>query len=340
MRKQYFKFISIILTAICIILSTILIFMKTYAFKNDEINQDVNAKVLSEIDFVDSCIVEAMNKMNNISVARYKVYTKTLNKPEEDNPNSENNGENSTKNPKNENNPAEQKNESKDSSKQEENQAQTNSQTNQLEEKNEIYVSQAIATNSLTETQDPNINWDEITYIYENLYSIWPTIKLDLHKAGIRDEQINIFSQGLNGVAQAINLKDKNSTLVNFYNIYSQIPNYLPAVTQDIYTIINYNTKVAVLNAYTLVNEENKWNEINESVARAKKYFSQMLEVVNENDNRRANIEKTNTIIRDFENSIVLTDKNIFYMQYKNTIHALETLWQHSPWIATKNNIK
>lgn len=328
MRKHYFKFLAIILTTICIILSLILIFMKTYAFKNDSKNYDINAKILSEIDFIDSCVVEAMNKMNNISVTRYKVYTKSINKSEENNTNSENEGEKGSKSPETNDESKNQKKESPDSSEQEEKQAQTNSKIQQSEnkDKSQVDVSQSLATNSLTETQETSINWDEITYIYENLYSTWPTIKLDLNKVGIKDEQISKFSQGLNGIAQAINSKDKNSTLVNLYNIYLQLPNYLMVVTQDQYILINYNTKVAVLNAYTLANEENKWNEISESLSIAKNYFGKMFEIIDENDKRRMNIEKTNTIINDFENSIVLNDKNIFFMQYKNTIQALETL--------------
>lgn len=314
MRKHYFKISAIVLTTICIILSAILIFMKTYAFKNENKNLDLNSKILSEIDFIDSCVIEATNKLNNISVARYKVYTKSINKSEEKNSpdKSKSGGE-------------EQKSESPDSSDQEEMQSQTNSQQ-QKDGSNKLNVSESVAINSLTETNDTSINWDEITCIYENLYSTWPTINIDLNKIGIKEEQVSKFSIALNGVAQSINAKDKNSTLVNFYNIYAQLPIYLLAVTQDSYIITSYNTKVAILNAYTLANEENKWKEISESIVKARNTFDKMLEIVGENDNRRSNIEKTNTIINDLGNCIVLNDKNIFYMQYKNVIQALETL--------------
>lgn len=323
MKKHYFKITAIVLTTISIILFAILIFMKTYAFKNEDKNPDINSKIISEIDFVDSCVVEAMNKLNNISVARYKVYTKSINKSEEKSTNSKNEGEESADKSKSDN--REENKESPDSSEQEEKQSQTNSQIQQGNS-NKLNISQSIANNSLTETNETNINWNEITFIYENLYSTWPTINIDLKKIGIKEEQISKFNIALNGVAQSINSKDKNSTLVNLYNIYIQLPVYMMVVTQDSYLITSYNTKAAVLNAYTLANEENKWKEISESVAKAKNNFATMYEIIDEKDNRRSNIEKTNTIINDLENCIVLNDKNIFYMQYKNVIQALETL--------------
>ena len=323
MRKHYFKISAIVLTTICIVLSAILIFMKTYAFKNENKTPDLNSKILSEIDFIDTCVIEATNKLNNISMERYKVLTKSINKTEKKKSNSEDDGENISNKSNSEG--EEEKKQSQNSSEQEENQSQGNEQLKK-DNSNKLNVSQAISTNSLTETAEASINWDEITNIYENLYSIWPTINMDLNKIGIKEEQISKFNIALNGIAQSINAKDKNSTLFNLYNIYTQLPIYLLAVTQDSYIITSYNTKVAILNAYTLANEENKWKEISESIGKAKSIFTTMFEIVNEKDNRRSNIEKTNTIINDLENCIVLNDKNIFYMQYKNVIQALETL--------------
>ena len=324
MRKQFFKYFAIILTIICMILSGILIYMKVFAFQNESNNSNLNQKILSEIDYLDSSVIEAMNKLNNISVVRYKVYTKSINKPEE--------GDNKKSDDSN------QQNEKSGGAEQQDKEQTENSEQNGKESKDntalknadnnasQISVSQAVPNNSLTETNEDIVNWDEITYIYENLYSVWPTVKMDLKKLNIQDEYINKFNLDLNGVAQSINNKDKNSALVNFYNLYSQLPNYAMAVSNDTFLINTYMSKSAILNAYALANEENKWKEMSESVAKAKTMINEMVDIVNDKDNRKNDLEKTSTIIGDLENSIILNDKNIFYMQYKNAIQSLETL--------------
>lgn len=300
MKKSYYKTFAFILTTISVVLLIVLITIKSYGIKSNDKNSKLNKKVESEIEYLDVSIINAMNKLNNITLTRYKVYTKSINNTGVSN------------NDEAQNNTQQEEKSDKD---------------NQNEEKeNQISVSKSINNNSLTETNNSNINWDEITFIYENIYSVWPTINLDLKEVGASDEYLNKFNLDLNGVAQSINSKDKNSALVNFYNLYFQLPNFLTLVTQDAYKITNYNTKVAVLNAYTLANENNKWKEISESVGRAKNNFNKMFEFVKEDDDRRNDIKKTYAIINDLENCVVLNDKNIFYMQYKNTIQSLETL--------------
>ena len=171
MKNNFFKFISIILTTICIALLIVLISMKSYAFKNYEKNCDLNKKVLSEINFVDASVIEAINKLNNISIARYKVQTKSINK----------NSENSTSEG------------DKDATKSnEENSSSQEEHTDKNKE--EMKASQSVVVNSLTENEEEKIDWDRITYIYENIYSTWPTVSLDLKEIGINEEQINQFS--------------------------------------------------------------------------------------------------------------------------------------------------
>jgi len=314
MRKQSYKIVAIILTFICIVLSIVLIAMKTYAFVNNSKENDINEKVISEVKFIDENIIDAMNKLNNITITRYKVYTKSINKPEEETQDTNASKESKESNSSNESG--------------EEEQSKNNSETKKSAETNseQMNVSELVINNSLTETMNENINWDEISYIYENLYSAWPTINIDLKTVGINEENITSFSLGLNGVAQAINAKDKESALVNFYNLYAKIPNYISMVEKDSFEIIKYNTKLEVLNAYTLANQDNKWQEMNETISKAKENFVQMYNILDKSDNRRLNIEKTNTILSDLENCIILNDKNIFFMQYKKTIQALETL--------------
>lgn len=307
MRKNLFKVLSLVLTIICILLSLIVIYKKIYRYNNEGKSIDLNTKIISEIDYLDGTVIEAMNKLNNISIVRYKVYTKSINKP--------NSGE---KNNEEDRSGEDEQKENKDSK--------NENESLRGNDVNKIKVSKTIANNPLTENKEENINWDEITYIYENIYSVWPTIEMDLKKLGMKDEYVNKFNLDLNGVAQSINGRDKKSALVNYYNLYSQLPNYLQAVTDDKYLLNMYKCKAEVLNSYVLADEENKWKEMSESTAKSKEILKTMLEESDEEAIKKSSIEKTYAIVNDLESSTILNDRNIFYMQYKNAIQALETM--------------
>ena len=293
MKKHYFNIIAIVLTTVCIILAIVLMFKKLHSTNKTSSNTNINSKIMSEISYVDTEIIDAMNKLNNITCARYKTYTKAINKNE---------------------------NKEEDEEKQK-----TKNKTENKNENNDS-ISQSIATNPLTQTNNNDVNWNEVTNLYENVYSAWPTINIDLKKIGIGDENLSKFNLDLNGLAQSINSKDKKSALINLYNLYEQLPTFAKAVSEDPYTIINYNTKSAILNAYTLASEEDKWQEMSSSISKAKNNFGSLVQSDQLDENKKIELEKTYAIISDLENSLVLNDKNIFFMNYKNTIQSLEAL--------------
>ena len=64
---------------------------------------------------------------------------------------------------------------------------------------------------------------------------------------------------------------------------------------------------------------------MSDSISLAKGYLNKMFDISKENDNKKNKIEKTINVLEDLENSIILNDKDIFYMKYKNTIQLLES---------------
>ena len=157
------KIIITILGAICAILAGALIYIKVVNHAKTSTNYDLNAKILREMSYVDSNIVSAMNKLNNISMSRYKVYTKTINTRANDESDAEKKGK-STEEESSNTNYSSLSTEDKNSDdlgagngKQEE------GSNNEEDNSNDrVRESNSIRNNSLTETQNVNINWDEI----------------------------------------------------------------------------------------------------------------------------------------------------------------------------------
>ena len=112
--------------------------------------------------------------------------------------------------------------------------------------------------------------------------------------------------------------KDKNSCLINLYNLYSQIPSYMEILSTDDYTTNLYSTKMELLNAYSLANS-NKWIEITSSIKSAEEKFEKIVNSA-KNEKEKNNLEKI------YENTVALNNKNIFYMQYKNVIQEISNL--------------
>ena len=45
--------------------------------------------------------------------------------------------------------------------------------------------------NSLTENNSKDIDWDDIEYIYENIFTAWQTMQVDLKTENVNEDSIN-----------------------------------------------------------------------------------------------------------------------------------------------------
>ena len=74
MKKEIGKYIAIFLGIVCIILITVLIYIKSTNVSSDTASKNLKSKTLEEIRYLDSNIIEVMNRVNNITVINYKVF--------------------------------------------------------------------------------------------------------------------------------------------------------------------------------------------------------------------------------------------------------------------------
>lgn len=344
------KIIISIMFLICIILITILVVLNYKNYNQEKAKKDLQDKILAEIDFISTSTIDAMNKLNNISVVRYKIYTETLNtnnnnsskgakqqtlekneiESEEESSEKENEPSSSkSSNLNNSDNSADSSNEnsgeaSSKSGKTTENKGSTSSDS--LSSNDNINPSEMKTNNSLLEVAGGDIDWDNIEYIYENIFTSIPTMALDLEEKKVDANLISNCNIALNGVAQSIIGQDKNSCMINYYNLYAYLNEIVKNVAEDYYTINYYGTITNVLNAYALANQENKFKEMEDSINKAINQFANILNDDSIEYNKKQNIKKIDLELKHTKDSIKLSDKNIFYLQYKNVIQDLITL--------------
>ena len=79
MKKEIGKYIAIFLGIVCIILAIALFYIKISSVNAQTADNDLREKIEEEISFLDSNITDVMNKINNITVIKYKVYTRKIN---------------------------------------------------------------------------------------------------------------------------------------------------------------------------------------------------------------------------------------------------------------------
>lgn len=340
MKKEIGKYIAIFLGVVCVLLTIALICIKVSSVNAQTMEKDLKDKIEEEISFLDSNITEVMNKVNNITVIKYKVYTREINEGDSQSNSSSQNSQGSSQSQSGQSSNQEGSQEgsssgqeSSSSSQGQEGSSQSSTQGQSSSEQGSQGQSQSNSTtvsdlvpNVTLENNNQETDWKEISYSVEKIYSTWPTINLDFQKQGISSEIINNFSLSMDGVIQSIKNKDKKNTLINLFNMYINIPKYASSVNLDSDKINLYNTKLNILNAYTLVSTDDNWNNAIASITSAKSYFSSIVSAINNDEEKKNSLQKTYVLIEDLERIAQINDKDIFYMGYKNIIQALETM--------------
>lgn len=343
MKSNLQKVIISVLLVICIILIIILTVLNYKNYSNAKNSDKLQNKILSEIDFISTSAIDALNKLNNLSVVRYKIYTETLNT----NNNNSSNGAKQQTLEKNEIKSSDSSKENTNSTAQDESSqsggsneqgksGQSNNQKSQSKSDNQsgemltnndnINPNQMLTNNSLFEVSGGDIDWDNIEYIYENIFTLFTTVTIDLDEKNVDTTIISNYNISLNGIAQSIIEKDKTSCMINFFNLYKCVNETIKSIVNDQYTLCYYETVTNILNAYILANQENKFKEMEDSINKSINSFSVLLNDDSIEYNKKQNIKRINYKLKNTKESIKLYNKNIFYLQYKTVMQDLITL--------------
>lgn len=301
---------------ICVILILIIIgsvvlasFIKAKNRNNDGQGKD---KAVSEVKYLETKLTVLLNSMNNIKYENYKVITSKID---------ENDTKDATKSSdKNDNsNMGDEKSKTQDKA-----QASGNGESDSNSQKQGNTNKYSVERISSMSTTSGSVDWSKIKNEIEVLYSIVPTITLDLYDLDTDKNEILKFNTELDNLTAVVKKEDKEKTLVELAKLYSFLPKYLEQVsTNEVYTNV-INTKAYVVAAYSIVETEN-WNQVIEYINKAIESYSKVLNNVTE-DTKMYNVNRGYILLNELQNAANIKDKEIFLIKYKNLLEEFNSI--------------
>jgi len=282
-------------------------------------NEKIGEKLQEEISYLDANLLAMLNSLNNISYEPYKISTQQNKESKTDTEQTQEeqaSGESGEK-------------ESQDTKKQgseEENSSQSGkSGQSESTQKNSQGKQSKLQDAGILNSDANTINWKTLKQQIEILYASWNTIAIDLHSVNTNQEAILQFNTRMQGAIQAIKNEDKAQSLRSLADVYALLPQYSETALQDRNQTDIYQTKADILNAYALL-EQDKWDEMKNSIVKAQERFISRMNQVNENSTKQANIHKIYMTLKEMESVCNLQDRELFLMNYKEIIQLMEMI--------------
>lgn len=220
-----------------LIICLILVFSLTGCSNQEDSTTDLISKVETEIEYLNKELIDFMNKLNNISFSTYMLETQEIS------PNNENNSSGNSK----------QGGSGGDENAQTEGEAGSTQDTQQSGNSGgsskKINVTEMVKEPTISADYD-NVQWAELETSIETFASSWNTIILDLYKININGTDITDFSTQLDNLILGIKNQDKTASLNSAASLYSYIPKYTEAYSNQSYIKDISYTKLHVLNSY------------------------------------------------------------------------------------------
>ena len=307
--KKSVRYILYSIIAIVIVFIILFILLSNFNKNDSDNKEDLKPKVEEEIAYLDNTIISILNIINNLSYDNYKVSSKNIqsNQGEEN----EQQSQSSQQDGQASESISQEGGESQSSSKDSGNSSQT--QTIMTMEKNGVLTSRNKAT-----------DWNSIKEILEALYASWGTIALDLNSLNINSEDILSFNTFLNDATKSAKDESKKDTMNNLLKLYALLPKYSSNVADDIFRNL-LDTKVQVLNAYVLTEDQN-WDEINKTLENAINEYGNIINNVEMNSKNPTGVSQTYVLLKELQRSTSSKDVDIFYINYKNFMQEIQSL--------------
>lgn len=301
-----FKKLSYIVLIVIIIILTVIIYFST----NSKGSENQEKKVISEIRYVESKLVNLLNTMNNIESRNYKVSVSQVSK--ETSKNSE--GKSSSSG-------------GSDSSEQSGNSGQSNQEgqggQESAENKNKNKKFELINNGVLTNNED--INWDNVKSEIENMYTSIPTITIDLYQLNLNKEDILNFNKEYDNLTVAVQNEKKEEVLSQLSKVYEFMPKFMKNNSgEEIYKKV-IETKSNIFKAYSKLDSED-WKQIEDDVNKAIEVYSQLLSDTTVDSSKQYDLSKCYIMLNELQNSVRLKDKGVFLIKYKNLIEGFNSI--------------
>ena len=285
-------------------------------------------KIIEEIAYVDTKIVDMLNKINNISIQNYEITSKQIkmNKGNEGDKStsSESSGGSESQSSEGQggSNPESQGNSEAEG--QGNSQGGESSSSSQSQKESSIKVFE-LSKNNILQNDTPEIDWNKIKTDIAELHSAWDVIILDLYKMDNTNNIIETFGNSLNNCIITIKNEDKIATMTNLCTLYNILPEILNQVSAGKEIKTTKMTKSYVLSSYSAINQNN-WDLAGQYLTNAENEF---LKLMNDVDIVRKKEGEINSIyigIKELQKSLNTQDTTIFFMNYKNLIEKINVL--------------
>ncbi len=318
-KEKFFK------STILIILIIFVFFSLTGCGKKQSEEELSKQKLDQEIQYLDTKFVSLMNMLNNISFSNYKVTSEEVKEEKDESKgNTSESGQGDSKSSSEGGASSESGGESgSNSGPESQSESGEESSSGDNKEKNKIF--KLTEDNILSLDSNTDIGWDLIKSEIENLYSIWTTITIDMHTAGVNSNDILEFNTLLDSLAVQAKDENKQGSLDNLSKLYNLLPKYLNSYSNDEIKKSVLNTKAHLLTAFCMVDTD-KWEDMHVEILKANQEFSTIINNVNIDKNKKLNVNRAYLLLKEAQNSIETKNKDIFLIKYKNTIQELNML--------------
>ena len=293
--------------------------------KNTE-EQNLNAKVSTELEYIEEKFVNLFNKMNNIEYENYKITVKDVEKSES---NDKESGATTTGEEKSGNTSSSdlqssggsQGGDSQGGNSEGSNSSQGESSSEQAAD-NQMYELQAIGVL----TQDSQIDWEKTKTEIENIYVSIPTITLDLYQTNVNQQDILDFNSKFDNLTVAIKNENKQETLQNLIEVYKYMPTFAEAVSQNSnIKKTALDTKLNIFQGYSKL-DSGDWTTISNDIQTGIQTFAKLLTDAQIEKQKQYSINKIYVMLNELKSASEKKDVEIFLIKYKNLIEELNNV--------------
>ena len=298
-------------TGLLVFFTIIIVILIFFLVKNINNNNKStgNEKIVSEIKFMDTKLTSLLNSVNNISLENYKVSLTKINTGE--NSNSSSGSDDSSKS---------------SSASDSESSSNSGSSSQSKGGGEETAQSSSAEQYALKEegilTGNSETDWEKIKNEVELLYSMVPTLTLDLYSVNIKQEEILGFNKELDELTIVAKDENKEKTLVKLADLYRYLPVYASNSSDNSEYINLLETKSNVIKAYVYADLDN-WSEAKNHTQKAIESYLQILNKIN-NATNNYDTNKIYIILNELDSSISIQNKDVFIIKYKTFLEETE----------------
>jgi len=295
------KYIALTISMFIILVVSITGFLVYNNVSAKPTEQDLHEKVNQEIGYLDTTIVSLINSFHNISYENYTTkQTEVSSKDQNSTGGSSESGSNGG---------------NSDSS-------ESNNKGGQQSENNIIKNTNIVSSSILTNTEN-KVDWESIMQQIELIYARWPSILIDLTSLNVGRENLLSFTSLLDEIVIELENKNSKRSLLKLSDLYRLLGLYIKDYSKDNMMINTFSIKAHIVHAYALA-EDNKWDDMKQSISTAKSDYENILNTVTNNSNQNS-INKGYILLNELEKNLNQENKNIFYINYKNLMRELNT---------------